>query len=71
MGAAVRTVRRRTWRSIMPAKERPMPPANQPPPPDKVREAHQAQVNLVAASLREGVQYRKPGRVGKAAPKRA
>jgi hypothetical protein len=54
------------------AKERPMPPANQPTPADKRREEiHRAQVSLVQASLRAGVQYRRPGRVSKAAPKRA
>jgi hypothetical protein len=55
----------------MKAKERPMPPANKPTPAEKRREIHRAQVNLVAASLRAGVQYKSPGRVGKAAPKRA
>lgn len=59
------------WRSKMKAKERPMPPANKPTPAEKRREIHRAQVNLVAASLRAGVQYKSPGRVGKAAPKRA
>ena len=50
-----------------------MPPANQPPPEeDKRREdIHRAQVSLVQASLRAGVQYQRPGRVGKASPKRA
>jgi hypothetical protein len=55
----------------MTAKERPMPQANEPTPADKQREIHEAQVSLVQASLRAGVQYQKPGRVGKAAPKRA
>jgi hypothetical protein len=55
----------------MTAKERPMPPADKPTPPEKQREIHRAQVNLVAASLRAGVQYKGPGRVAKAAPKRA
>jgi hypothetical protein len=58
------------WRSTMTAKERPMPPAK-PTPAEKLREIHRAQVNLVTASLRAGVQYTRPGRVGKAAPKRA
>lgn len=48
-----------------------MPPANKPTPPEKQRDFHRAQVNLVAASLRAGVQYKAPGRVSKAAPKRA
>jgi hypothetical protein len=56
----------------MTAKERPMPPADKPtPPPDKREQIHRAQLSLVAASLRAGVQYTRPGRVGKAAPKRA
>jgi hypothetical protein len=59
------------WRSTMSAKERPMPPAEKPTPPDKREEIHRAQLSLVAASLRAGVQYTRPGRVGKAAPKRA
>jgi hypothetical protein len=55
----------------MPPKEQhPMPPATHPTPPDKRREIHDAQVNLVQASLRAGVSYRKPGRVAKAPPKR-
>ena len=48
-----------------------MPAAGKPTPAEKLREIHRAQVNLVAASLRAGVQYTRPGRVGKAAPKRA
>jgi hypothetical protein len=49
-----------------------MPPANPPPPSDKEREdIHRAQLNLVQASLRAGVQYTRPGRVRKASPKRA
>jgi hypothetical protein len=55
----------------MTPKERPMPPAGKPTPSEKLREVHRAQVNLVAASLRAGVQYARPGRVAKAAPKRA
>ncbi|MEA2321229.1 MAG: hypothetical protein QOD81_1079 [Solirubrobacteraceae bacterium] len=31
----------------------------------KQREVHRAQVNLVQASLRAGVQYQRPGRVDK------
>ena len=46
-----------------------MPPADQVKPADK-REVHRAQVHLVQASLRAGVQYRRPGRVAKAPPKR-
>ncbi|HEX2105223.1 MAG TPA: hypothetical protein VHF51_16345 [Solirubrobacteraceae bacterium] len=34
-------------------------------------EIHRAQVNLVQASLRAGVQYQRPGRVAKAAAKRS
>ena len=49
-----------------------MPPASTPSPDDKRREEiHRAQLNLVQASLRAGVQYTRPGRVGKASPKRA
>jgi hypothetical protein len=48
-----------------------MPPANQPSPAEKRREIHRAQVNLVAASLRAGVQYQRPGRVAKAQAKRS
>jgi hypothetical protein len=48
-----------------------MPPADQPSRPDKRREIHRAQVNLVQASLRAGVQYQRPGRVAKAQAKRA
>jgi hypothetical protein len=55
----------------MTAKERPMPPAKKPTPAEKLREIHRAQVNLVQASLRAGVQYKGPGRVGKASPKNA
>ena len=49
-----------------------MPPATHsaPAPPDKRREIHRAQVNLVQASLRAGVSYQRPGRVAKAPPKR-
>jgi hypothetical protein len=39
---------------------------------DKEREAiHRAQLDLVQASLRAGVQYQRPGRVAKAAAKRS
>lgn len=39
---------------------------------DKRREQiHRAQLNLVQASLRAGVQYQRPGRVAKAAAKRS
>ena len=55
----------------MKAKERSMPPAGKPTSAEKLREIHRAQVDLVKASLRAGVQYTRPGRVGKAAPKRA
>ena len=55
---------------VMPPKERPMTPADQAKSADK-REIHRAQVHLVQASLRAGVQYRRPGRVAKAAPKRS
>ena len=48
-----------------------MPPADKPRPIDKREQIHRAQLSLVAASLRAGVQYTRPGRVGKAAPKRA
>ena len=48
-----------------------MPPAGKPVPPEKQREIHRAQVSLVKASLRAGVTYSRPGRVAKAAPKRA
>jgi hypothetical protein len=55
----------------MPPKEQdPMPPATHPASPDKRREIHRAQVNLVQASLRAGVRYQRPGRVAKAPPKR-
>lgn len=50
-----------------------MPSAN-PPRSDAERrreEIHRAQLNLVQASLRAGVQYQRPGRVAKGAPKRA
>jgi hypothetical protein len=55
----------------MPPKERHMPPANQVSSPDKRREIHRAQLNLVQASLRAGVQYQRPGRVAKAPAKRS
>jgi hypothetical protein len=56
----------------MARKESSMPPATQVSRSDKRREEiHRSQVNLVQASLRAGVQYRRPGRVGKAQPKRA
>ena len=55
----------------MNAKERPMPQAGKLTPAEKLREIHRAQVHLVAASLRAGVKYERPGRVGKASPKRA
>ena len=49
-----------------------MPPAKEAPPSDKRREEiHRAQLSLVQASLRAGVQYQRPGRVSKASPKRA
>jgi hypothetical protein len=47
-----------------------MPPDNRLAPPDKRREIHRAQVNLVQASLRAGVRYQRPGRVAKTPPKR-
>ena len=49
-------------------------PAIQSPPssPEKRREEiHRAQLNLVQASLRAGVQYQRPGRVAKVAAKRS
>jgi len=55
----------------MKAKERSMSPAAKPTPAEKLREIHRAQVDLVKASLRAGVVYTRPGRVAKAAPKRA
>ena len=70
-GAEVRTVRYPCGEERMTPKERPMPPAGKPTSSEKLREVHRAQVNLVAASLRAGVQYARPGRVAKAAPKRA
>jgi len=48
-----------------------MPPAGPPTASDKRREIHRAQLNLVQASLRAGVQYQRPGRVAKVPPKRA
>jgi hypothetical protein len=48
-----------------------MPPANQVSASDKRREIHRAQLNLVQASLRAGVQYQRPGRVAKAPAKRS
>jgi hypothetical protein len=48
-----------------------MPPAKQASAPDKRREIHRAQLNLVQASLRAGVQYQRPGRVAKAQAKRS
>ena len=69
-GAAVRAARHPVA-TDMTAKERPMPPADKPTPIDKREQIHRAQLSLVAASLRAGVQYTRPGRVGKAAPKRA
>jgi hypothetical protein len=47
----------------MPPKERQMPAGERPTTPDKRREIHRAQVNLVQASLRAGVRYQRPGRV--------
>jgi hypothetical protein len=39
---------------------------------EKEREQiHRAQLNLVQASLRAGVEYKRPGRVAKAAAKRS
>jgi hypothetical protein len=49
-----------------------MPPANSQPSADKRREEiHRAQLNMVQASLRAGVQYQRPGRVAKAPAKRS
>jgi hypothetical protein len=48
-----------------------MPPANPVSATDKRREIHRAQLNLVQASLRAGVQYQRPGRVAKAQAKRS
>jgi hypothetical protein len=55
----------------MKAKERSMPPASKPVPAEKRQEIHRAQVSLVKASLRAGVEYARPGRVAKASAKRA
>jgi hypothetical protein len=51
----------------MSAKESPMPPAKpeQPTASEKRRAIHREQVNLVRESLRAGVVYTRPGRVGK------
>jgi hypothetical protein len=55
----------------MPPKEpHRMPPATPSTAPDKRREIHRAQVNLVQASLRAGVSYQRPGRVAKTPPRR-
>ena len=48
-----------------------MPPATPVASADKRREIHRAQVSLVQASLRAGVQYQRPGRVAKAQAKRS
>jgi hypothetical protein len=56
---------------LVPPKEQTMTPANRLSPADKRREIHRAQLNLVQASLRAGVQYQRPGRVAKAAAKRS
>jgi hypothetical protein len=48
-----------------------MPPDPQVSAADKRREIHRAQLNLVQASLRAGVQYQRPGRVAKAPAKRS
>jgi len=48
-----------------------MTPPTRPSPADKRREIHRAQLNLVQASLRAGVQYQRPGRVAKAPAKRS
>jgi hypothetical protein len=57
----------------MRTKEQTMPSASAPrSDTEKQREEiHRAQVNLVQASLRAGVQYQRPGRVAKAAAKRS
>jgi hypothetical protein len=56
----------------MPPKEQHMTPANRPTTADKRREEiHRAQLDMVQASLRAGVQYQRPGRVAKAAAKRS
>jgi hypothetical protein len=55
----------------MPPKEQPMTAQNRLSPADKRREIHRAQLNLVQASLRAGVQYQRPGRVAKASAKRS
>jgi hypothetical protein len=55
-------------------KEHDMPRATSPSAAeaDKRREEiHRAQLNLVQASLRAGVQYQRPGRVAKVAAKRS
>ena len=45
-----------------------MPPADKPTPPDKREQIHRAQLSLVAASLRAGVQYT-AARAGSARPR--
>jgi hypothetical protein len=57
----------------MRTKDQPMPSANAPRPDAEKRreEIHRAQLDLVQASLRAGVQYQRPGRVAKAAAKRS
>jgi hypothetical protein len=54
-------------------KEQTMPSASPPRSDAEKRreEIHRAQLNLVQASLRAGVQYQRPGRVAKAAAKRS
>jgi hypothetical protein len=58
---------------MRPKEQQPMPSIQAPrSSADKRREQiHRAQLNLVQASLRAGVQYRRPGRVAKAAAKRS
>jgi hypothetical protein len=57
----------------MRSKEQPMPSASPPRSDSEKRreEIHRAQLNLVQASLRAGVQYQRPGRVAKCAAKRS
>jgi len=48
-----------------------MTPAKQTAADKQREEIHRAQLNLVQASLRAGVQYQRPGRVAKAPAKRS
>jgi hypothetical protein len=61
------------WRLDLRTKEQNMPSATSPSSDAEKRreEIHRAQLSLVQASLRAGVQYQRPGRVAKAAAKRS